>query len=63
MDEFERELRMMDLEREKTELKKEQFIKQIRSGLGDHIKKTGGKVKKVKKSAFRRFLIRLMEIF
>jgi|TARA_R110000751_G_scaffold32719_1_gene81965 hypothetical protein len=63
MDEFERESRMMDLEREKTELKKEQFIKQIRSGLGDHIKKTGGKVKKVKKSAFRRFLIRLMEIF
>ena len=63
MDEFERETRMMELEREKTELKKEQFIKQIRSGLGDHIKKTGGKVKKVKKSAFRRFLIRLMEIF
>ena len=63
MDEIEKEIRLMDLEREKTELKKEQFIKQIKSGLGDHIKKTGGKVKKIKKSSFKRFLIRLMEIF
>jgi len=63
MDEIEKEMRLMDLEREKTELKKEQFIKQIRGGLGDHIKKTGGEVKKVKKSSFKRFLIRLMEIF
>ena len=63
MDEFEREGRMMDLEREKTELKKVQFIKQIKSGLGEHIKKTGGKIKKVKKSSFRRFLIKLGQIF
>jgi hypothetical protein len=63
MDEIEKEKRLMDLDREKTELKKEQFIKQIRSGLGEHIKKTGGHVKKIKKSPFKRFLNKLMEIF
>lgn len=63
MDEFEKEKRLIELDKEKTELKKEQFIKQIRGGLGDHIRKTGGQVKKVKKSPFKRFLIKLMEIF
>lgn len=63
MDEIEKEKRLMNLDREKTELKKEQFIQQIRGGLGEHIKKTGSQVKKIKKSPFKRFLNKLMEIF
>ena len=47
----------------KTELKKEQFIRKIKSGLGEHIKKNGGKVNKVKKSKIRKFWERFMDIF
>ena len=63
MDEFEKERRLINFDTEKTQHKKEQFIKQIRGGLGNHIKKSGNKVKKIKKSLLRRFLDKLMEIF
>ena len=44
MDEFERERRLIYLDKDKTQLKKEQFIKEIRGGLGDHIKQHGNKI-------------------
>ena len=53
----------MEADRLKTELKKEQFIRQIKSGLGEHIKHNGGKVKKVEKSRFRKFWEKLLDIF
>lgn len=53
----------MEAEKMKTELKKEQFIRQIKSGLGDHIKHNGGKVKRIEKSRFRKFWEKLLDIF
>ena len=63
MDEFEKINRDLDSEKQKTQLKKEKFIKDIKSGLGNHIKYNGGKVNKVKKSKFNRFWERLMNMF
>ena len=50
MEEREKIQQQIFFEKEKTQFKKEQFIKEIRSGLGDHIKDNGNKVKKIKKS-------------
>lgn len=47
----------------KTELKKENFIREIKNGLGDHIKVNGGKVKKIKKSFFKRTWEKFLKIF
>jgi argonaute-like protein implicated in RNA metabolism and viral defense len=63
MDEFEKERRLMYLDKEKTQLKKEQYIKEIKSGLGDHIKNSGNKIKIIKKSWYRRFINKLMKMF
>ncbi len=63
MDEFQKVDRDIDSEKQKTKLKKEKFIKDIKSGLGNHIKYNGGKVNKVKKSKFNRFWERLMNMF
>jgi hypothetical protein len=63
MDQFEKERRLMFLDKEKTQLKKEQFIKEIRSGLGEHIKKSGNKIKKIKKSWWRGFIDKLIKMF
>tara|TARA_Y100000310_G_C20625362_1_gene785560 strand:+ start:945 stop:1145 length:201 start_codon:yes stop_codon:yes gene_type:complete len=66
MKEIEKEKRLIDLDIEKTKLKKEQFIKEIRSGLGDHIKKTGNKITKIKreeKSWLRKVIDKIMEVF
>ena len=63
MDEFKKISADIEAERIRTELKKEQFIKQIKSGLGDHIKITGGKVKKIEKSRLRKFWEKLMKVF
>lgn len=63
MDEFEKIDRDIISEKEKTKLKKEKFIRDIKNGLGEQIKFNGNKVKIVKKSKFRRFLDRLMDIF
>ena len=38
MDELKREENLIRFDKEKTELKKEQFINEIRNGLGEHIK-------------------------
>ena len=63
MDEFDKINADIEAEREKTQLKKEQFIKQIKNGLGDHIKVNGGKINKIKKSKLRKFWERLMDVF
>lgn len=46
-----------------TALKKGQFISELKNGLGDDIKTTGGKVKIIKKTWFQRFMLRLKKIF
>ena len=46
-----------------SERKKEKFIKDIKSGLGNHIKYNGGRVHKIKKSRVKRFWDKLMKIF
>ena len=66
MDELEKEKRLIEVDKEKTKLKKERFIKEIRSGLGDHIKKTGNKIKKtkkVKKSYLKILIDKIMKVF
>ena len=63
MDEIKREENLMAFDREKTELKKEQFIKQIRNGLGDHIKKNGNKVTRIKRSRWERFWMKIKQMF
>ena len=63
MDEIKREENLMAFDREKTELKKEQFIKQIRNGLGEHIKKNGNKIKKIKRTRKERLWSFLKKIF
>jgi hypothetical protein len=63
MNEFKKISADIEAEKIRTELKKEQFIKQIKSGLGDYIKSTGGKVQKIEKSRLRKFWEKLMKVF
>ena len=63
MDEIKREENLMAFDREKTELKKEQFIKQIRNGLGEQIKKNSNKVKRIKRSRWERFWVKINQMF
>tara|TARA_B100000575_G_C22497951_1_gene326712 strand:- start:12 stop:203 length:192 start_codon:yes stop_codon:yes gene_type:complete len=63
MDEIERERFGIEMDREKTQLKKEQFIREIKNGLGEHIKKNGNKVKKIKISKWENFWLKLKKIF
>jgi len=63
MDEFRKINADMEAEKEKTQLKKEQFIRKIKGGLGEHIRNNGGKVTKVKKSKWKKFWEKLMKVF
>lgn len=63
MNEFKKISADIESEKIKTQLKKEQFIRQIKSGLGEHIKVNGGKVKKIEKSFFKKFWEKLMNVF
>ena len=63
MDEIEREEKLIQFDREKTELKKEQFIREIRNGLGEHIKKNGNKITKIKRSKWKLFWAKIKQIF
>ncbi len=63
MDEIERERFKIEIDKEKTELKKEQFIKEIRSGLGDHIKKNGNKINRIEKTKWQKFWLKIRKIF
>jgi hypothetical protein len=63
MNEFRKINADMEAEKEKTQLKKEQFIKNIKGGLGEHIRNNGGKVTKIKKSKWKKFWEKLMKVF
>lgn len=63
MNEFKKVESDMKLDKLKTELKKENFIKEIKNGLGDHIKVNGGKLKKIKRSFFKRTWEKVLKIF
>ena len=63
MDPFKKEKQLIKFDEEKTELKKEQFIKKIKEGLGEHIKNHGNKINNIHKSPWKRFMDKLMEIF
>lgn len=53
----------IELEKLKTQLKKENFIKEIKSGLGERIKNNGGTIKKIKKSFIKRIWDKVLKIF
>lgn len=63
MDKIKREENLIALEKEKTELKKEQFIREIRNGLGEHIKNNGNKTISMRKSLGKRILSIFSKIF
>jgi len=63
MDEFKKIESDIQLEKLKTELKKEKFIKDIKNGLGEHIKINGSNVKKIKKSFIRRTWEKFLKVF
>ena len=50
-------------EKRKTELEKDKFIQQIKSGLGDEIKENAGFIKKKKVGFFKKIFKRIMETF
>lgn len=63
MDDFKRVVADIEAEKDKTQLKKEMFIKQIKSGLGDHIKYNGNKYNVIKKSFLRRVWEKIINVF
>ena len=63
MREIEREERLMEADKLKTEMSKKKFISEIKSGLGKEIKQNAGVVKTKKVSFFRRLLNTIMETF
>jgi hypothetical protein len=63
MDKIKREENLIALDKEKTQLKKEQFINEIRNGLGEHIKKKGNKVTKIKVSWWVRLKRKITKLF
>jgi len=63
MDPIKKEENLIELDKEITQLKKEQFINQIKKGLGEKIKNNGNKIPKMKISRWVRFIRRLKNIF
>tara|TARA_B100001769_G_C22086644_1_gene585813 strand:+ start:918 stop:1109 length:192 start_codon:yes stop_codon:yes gene_type:complete len=63
MDEIKREENLMRADIEKTILKKEQFIREIRGGLGERIKENGNKIKKINQSPLKRLWGFIKKIF
>ena len=63
MDQFEKELSIMELDRLKTINEKKKLINEIRNGLGEEIKKTRGKIVIKKKSFFTRIMEKLFKLF
>jgi hypothetical protein len=53
----------MLVEKYKTALKKNQYINELKTGLGQEIKKNPGKVKIIKKTWGERFMLALKKIF
>ena len=63
MKEFEREERLIEADKLKTELSKKKFISEIKSDLGKEIKENAGVIKKKKVGLFRKILNTIMETF
>lgn len=63
MDQFEKELSIMELDRLKTINEKKKLINEIKNGLGEEIKKTRGKIVIKKKSFFTRIMEKLFKLF
>ena len=63
MNEFEREEKIMESDKIKTELNKKKFIDEIKSGLGQEIKENAGTIKKKKKGLLKRIFNTIMETF
>ena len=63
MDQFEKELSIMELDRLKTINEKKKLINEIKNGLGEEIKKTRGKIEVKKKSIFTRIMEKLFKLF
>ena len=63
MREIEREERLIEADKLKTELSKKKFISEIKSGLGKEIKENAGVIKKKKVGLFKRILNTIMETF
>ncbi len=63
MDQFEKELSIMELDRLKTINEKKKLINEIKNGLGEEIKKTRGKIELKKKSIFTRIMEKLFKLF
>ncbi len=63
MDEFKKIDSDIELEKLKTQLKKENFIREIKNGLGDHIKNNGNKINRIKKSRLKKFWDKFLNIF
>lgn len=63
MNEVDKLIGQMEGDKLKTELKKEQFINQIKTGLGEHIKNNGNKVIIKKKSWLQKFWEKIIKLF
>lgn len=63
MDQFEKELSIMELDRLKTINEKKKLINEIKNGLGEEIKKTRGKIVIKKKSFFTRIMEKIFKLF
>ena len=63
MREIEREERLIESDKLKTEMSKKKFISEIKSGLGKEIKENAGVIKKKKVGLFKRILNTILETF
>lgn len=63
MDQFEKELNIMELDKIKTINEKKKLINEIKNGLGEEIKKKRGKIVIKKKSIFTRIMEKIFKLF
>jgi hypothetical protein len=63
MDQFEKELSIMELDKLKTINEKKKLISEIKNGLGEEIKKTRGKIEVKKTSVLTRIMEKLFKLF
>ena len=63
MDQFEKELNIMELDKIKTINEKKKLINEIKNGLGVEIKKKRGKIVIKKKSIFTRIMEKIFKLF
>lgn len=63
MDQFEKELSIIELDKIKTINEKKKLINEIKNGLGEEIKKTGGKIIVKKKTIFTDIMEKIFKLF